>query len=64
MTAQGPLDLNRAPAALLEELPGIGPVLARRIVAGRPYENHTELLAVSGIGPTLLAKLEGLVVVR
>lgn len=64
LTAEGPLDLNRAPAVLLEELPGIGPVLARRIVAGRPYENPAELLAVSGIGPALLAELEGLVVVR
>jgi competence protein ComEA len=55
------LDLNRATAAELDGLPGIGPVLAARIVAHRqrhgPFASREELLAVRGIGPRLLARL-------
>lgn len=59
------LDLNRATAAELDGLPGIGPVLAARIVAHRqrhgPFVSPEELLAVRGIGPRLLARLGPLV---
>lgn len=55
------LDLNRATAADLEALPGVGPVLAGRIVAHRErhgaFRHPDELLAVRGIGPRLLARL-------
>jgi competence protein ComEA len=59
----GPLDLNRAPAWELEGLPGIGEVLARRIVAGRPYSSIDDLLRVEGIGEGKLAAIRGLVTV-
>lgn len=65
--AQGPVNLNTASAAELEELPGVGPVLAGRIVAWRsdhgPFASVEGLSAVSGIGTKLLAGLSGLVVV-
>jgi len=55
------LNINTADEAQLEALPGIGPTLARRIVAYRethgPFATVDDLLAVSGIGPTLLDKL-------
>lgn len=55
------IDLNRADAAELDQLPGIGPVLASRIVEHRrqagPYRSVEELLAVRGIGPALLGRL-------
>jgi competence ComEA-like helix-hairpin-helix protein len=55
------LDLNRATAAELERLPGIGPSLAARIIADReqrgPYGSPETLLRVSGIGPRTLARL-------
>ncbi|HEX7050157.1 MAG TPA: helix-hairpin-helix domain-containing protein [Longimicrobiales bacterium] len=55
------VDLNRASAAELEQLPGIGPVLAARIVAYRdsagPFHTLDELVHVSGIGPASLARL-------
>jgi competence protein ComEA len=55
------VDLNRAAAAELDALPGIGPVLARRIVEHRrrhgPFLRVEELRAVRGVGPRLLARL-------
>ena len=64
-TSDGLLDLNAATAAQLEELPGVGPVLAGRIVAWReangPFPSVEILGEVSGIGDTLLAQLRPLV---
>ncbi len=55
------LDLNRASAAELDALPGIGPVLAERIVTYRRqvggFGSVEELLAVRGIGPRLFDRL-------
>ena len=67
-SAAGPLDLNSATVAELDGLPGIGPVLAARIVAHRdahgPYRAPEDLLAVRGIGPRLLERLGPRVTVR
>ena len=45
----------------LQVLPGVGPVLAGRLVEYRrrngPFRNPAELEAVSGIGPVLLERL-------
>ena len=66
--ARGPqatarVSLNRASAGELETLPGIGPVLARRIVEHRTraggFRSVDELRAVRGVGPRLLARLRG-----
>jgi competence ComEA-like helix-hairpin-helix protein len=55
------LDLNTATAAELDALPGIGPVLAARIVEHRrrngAFRRVEELLSVPGIGPRLLERL-------
>jgi competence protein ComEA len=55
------VDLNRADAAELDRLPGIGPVLARRIIDYRTrhgrFSRCEELLAVPGIGPRLLERV-------
>ena len=58
------LDLNSAALADLDALPGIGPVLAQRILDRRLQHRFTsvdELGEVSGIGPTLLERLRALV---
>ena len=61
----GLLDLNAASATELEALPGVGPVLAGRIVAWReangPFPSVEILGEVSGIGDALLAQLRPLV---
>lgn len=63
--APPPLDLNAASEEELTALPGIGPELARRIVAYRedngPFPTVEALMEVSGIGPAKLEALEGLV---
>ncbi|GHD02064.1 ComEA family DNA-binding protein [Zhihengliuella salsuginis] len=55
------VNVNTAGAAQLEELPGIGPALAGRIIDFRerngPYQGIADLDAVSGIGPVLLEQL-------
>jgi competence protein ComEA len=57
-----PVDLDRASAAGLESLPGIGPALARRIVASRDssgsFGSLEELQSrVRGVGPALAKRL-------
>ncbi len=55
------VDLNQAGLAELDALPGIGPVLAGRILEHRnahgPFREPEDLLAVPGIGPRLLERL-------
>jgi competence protein ComEA len=55
------LRLNEASEAELESLPGVGPSLARRIVAARPYRAFGDLDRVRGIGPAKLRTLAPLV---
>jgi competence protein ComEA len=61
----GPVNLNTAGAAELDALPGIGPVLAQRIVDHRtregPFTSVDQLDDVPGIGPSIAAELAGLV---
>lgn len=60
-TGDGLVDLNRAGVDELDELPGVGPVLAERIVAYRtehgPFRAIEDLLSVSGIGERKLESL-------
>lgn len=64
-SAAGPLDLNTATAAQLEELPGVGPATAGAILAHRerngPFRSVEELLEVRGIGPAKLEAIRELV---
>lgn len=51
------LDVNSAPAAELQNVRGIGPVLAQRIIEARPYKSADELRRVKGIGAKTYEKL-------
>lgn len=59
----GLVNLNTADAAGLATLPGIGPALADRIITYRethgPFGTVADLDAVSGIGPSILAQIDG-----
>jgi competence protein ComEA len=56
------IDINRAEPWLLEALPGIGEVLAQRIVDYRsengPFRRIEDLLKVSGIGPATFENIK------
>ncbi|CNE18017.1 DNA-binding protein [Mycobacterium tuberculosis] len=60
-----PLDLNTATPDQLDDLPGVGPVLAKRIVAYRTqhggFRSVEQLQEVSGIGAHRFADLKSLV---
>ena len=56
-----PININTATSAQLENLPGIGPVIAQRIVDYRnaygPFTSPGQLINVSGIGEKRLAAI-------
>ncbi len=60
---EGKIDLNSAESESLQELPGVGPTLAREIVAGRPYRSIADLGRVRGLTPSKFAAFRDRVVV-
>jgi competence protein ComEA len=63
----GPIDLNAASPEQLDGLPGVGPVLAQRIVDWRTahgrFDSIDQLREVSGIGPSKFDDIRSLVTV-
>jgi competence protein ComEA len=61
----GKLDLDVATATQIDSLPGVGPAMAKRIVADRmrrgPFVTRDGLRRVKGTGPTFLAKIDSFV---
>lgn len=59
----GKVNLNTATVSQLEELPGIGPSLAARIVDHRQkngaFKSVQDVMAVKGIGEKNFAKIQG-----
>lgn len=66
-TAPGKININRAAAAELETLPGIGPVRAQAIVEHREkygyFKDINEIMDVSGIGEGIYQTIEDLITI-
>lgn len=64
LAIDAPIDVNRADSEQLQQLHGIGPVLAKKIIDYRTkngyFQTIQDLTNVHGIGPRLLARWEGL----
>lgn len=56
------VNLNTATQADLEALPGIGPVTAKRIIAGRPYTSVADL-SKAGVPKTTIEKISPMVTI-
>ncbi len=52
------INLNTASSVELESLPGIGPVLASKIISGRPYQTIEELKTRKIVGNALFEKIK------
>jgi competence ComEA-like helix-hairpin-helix protein len=46
----GKIDINAATKKELKTIPSIGPVMAARIIAARPFRSADDLKKVNGIG--------------
>ena len=67
ITSLQKIDINRAEPWLLEALPGIGEILAKRIVdyrsANGPFQRIEDLLKVSGIGEAVFENMKDFITV-
>ena len=54
---RGQIDINSATEKELKMIPGIGPVIAARIIAARPFRSADDLKKVNGIGEKKYAKV-------
>jgi len=63
--SSGPISINNASAAQLDSLPGIGPVMAARIIAYRQknglFKTLEELRKVPGMGASKFAEISSLI---
>lgn len=62
-----PLDLNQASVSELEQIPGLGPLVAFRIVSQRtnqPFEKVEDLGRIEGVTPEILRALDPFVTVK
>jgi competence protein ComEA len=56
--APAKLDINTASLAQLQAIPGLGPVYAKRILAGRPYTSKHQLKTRGILPPNLYMQVK------
>jgi competence protein ComEA len=60
------LDINYISSADLQKVPGVGPVLAAKLIARRDslrrFSNWAQIDSVAGVGPAMLSRLKESVV--
>lgn len=52
------ININSATAAQLDDLPGVGPVTAEKIIAARPYQSISELLSKKIVSNSVYQKIK------
>ncbi|MEI6740848.1 MAG: helix-hairpin-helix domain-containing protein [Gemmatimonadaceae bacterium] len=62
--AKALLDINSAPAAALEALPGIGKAYASKIIGGRPYTNKLQLVQKGILTQAIYDKVKDLIIAK
>ncbi len=60
----GSVNVNTASLAELQRIPGVGPVIAQRIIDGRPWVRLDDLIRVRGIGAVTLQRMLAFLRVR
>jgi DNA uptake protein ComE-like DNA-binding protein len=56
------IELNTATAAQLQDTLGLGPLMAKQVIANRPYASIDDLKKV-GLSPSMIAKIQPLVLI-
>lgn len=60
----GAVNINTASKEQLEALPGIGPIKAQAIIAGRPYQKTEDIMKVKGIKQGIFNKIKDRITVQ
>lgn len=58
ISASGLININSASEQELDSLPGIGPVTAQKIIAGRPYSSINDLLDKNVVGSKVFEQIK------
>jgi len=59
-----PVDINGAPSAALQQIPGIGEDEAAKIIAGRPYNSKADLVSRKIVSDATYAAIKDRILVK